>query len=283
MKLFNSSRLTDRRKGFSQIEELKKADSKTLVIHYSCESFFNSQGRTPRVTSIAVKNRGNGTSIIFSIHLMAQIQKKSLVNISDADLDIIEKEMLKEYFDFIKRHSTYKWVHWNMRNASYGFEAISNRYRILGGTPKSIEDQFKYDLPEILGHIYTYHFEKHKKPTKGQLLNLTIRNGNTTRDALTGEDEALAFDQKNFLKLHMSTMRKVEMVDRLLVLEEKRQLKVAVSIVRSCGLTPSGIIEIVRSNWLLFTVWSVLMAILGMALEPVIQHYFGTDTLMKTL
>lgn len=279
MKLFNSARLTDRKKGLSQIEELKNADAKTLVIHYSCESFFNTHGRTPRVTSIAIKNRGNGTSIVFSIHLTAQVKKKSLVSIADADLDLIEKDMLKEYFDFVNHHKTHKWVHWNMRNASYGFEAISNRYKILGGNPKSIEDQFKYDLPEILGNIYTYHFEKHKKPTKGQLLNLTIRNGNTTRDALTGEDEALAFDQKDFLKLHMSTMRKVEMVDRILSLQEKRQLKVAVSIVKSCGLTPSGIIEIVRSHWLLFTIWSIVMAVLGMALEPVIQHVFGTDKL----
>jgi len=31
-----------------------------------------------------------------------------------------------------------------MRNANYGFEAIKNRYKILGGTPKEIHDDFKY-------------------------------------------------------------------------------------------------------------------------------------------
>lgn len=279
MGFFNSSKLEERRRGQSKIKDLKKTNNKTLVIHYSCESFFNTHGRTPRVTSIAIKNRGNGTSIIFSIHLSAQLLKKNLTNITDADLDLIEKSMLKDFFDFVKHHSTYKWVHWNMRNASYGFEAIANRYRILGGTPKPIDDEFKFDLPEILGNIYTYKFEKHKEPNKGQLLNLSIRNGVTTRDALTGENEATAFDQKDFLKLHMSTMRKVEMVDRLLSLEEQNMLKVDVSIIKSCGLTPSGIIEIVRNNLALFTLWSILLAIVGMALEPVIQHLFGTDNL----
>jgi len=26
-----------------------------------------------------------------------------------------------------------KWIHWNMRDVNFGFEAIVNRYKILGG------------------------------------------------------------------------------------------------------------------------------------------------------
>lgn len=279
MKIFQSERLDDRRFGQKKINELKESRSKTLIIHYSCESFFNTHGRTPRVTCIAVKNRDNGTTYAFSIHLMAQIKKKNINNLTDEEFDYLEREMLKEFYKFVDNHKTFKWVHWNMRNASYGFEAISNRYKILDGKPVNIEDQFKYDLPEILGFIYTYKFEKHNEPTKGQFLNLSIRNNITSRDALKGADEALAFDQKDFLKLHMSTMRKAEMADRILTLQEKNALKVNVSIMKSCGITIPGIIEIVRNNWILFTIWSIMMGILGMALEPVVQHIFKTDVL----
>jgi len=279
MSFFTSERLEDRRRGKKKIEELKDKKDKTLIIHYSCESFFNTHGRTPRITCIGIKNRGNGTTVALSIHLMAQIMKKDLTSLSDVDFDLIEKGMLKEFYDFVKRQNAHKWVHWNMRNASYGFEAIANRFRILGGTPKTIDDQFKYDLPDIIGLIYTYSFENHKKPTQGQLLNLSIRNKITTRDALTGTAEAEAFDARNFLLLHMSTMRKVELIDRLLTLEEKNQLKVDVTIFKSCGISIPGIIEIVRNNWILFLLWSVAMAIIGMGLEPIVQHLLGTDNL----
>ena len=187
--------------------------------------------------------------------------------------------MLKDFSDFVKKHITYNWVHWNMRNSSYGFEAISNRYRILGGHLKDIEDQFKFDLPVILGSLYTYDFEKHKP--KGQLLNLSFRNHISDRDALIGKDEATCFDNRDYLKLHMSTCRKVEIIDRILTLEEKNKLKVNASAIKIYGLTPLGIFEIVRNNWVLFLVWSIVVAVLGAVLEPVFQSIFGTSNYGK--
>ena len=54
-----------------------------------------------------------------------------------------------------------------MKNSSFGFEAIANRCKILGGYPGEIEDQFKIDLQDVLGRIYTFNFEKHEP--NGQL------------------------------------------------------------------------------------------------------------------
>lgn len=278
MGLFESERLSERRHGQKKIKELKDAKNKTLIIHYSCESFFNLHGRTPRITCIGIKNRESQTSIAFSIHLQAQFRKQELCCLSEESLDSLEREMLREFYDYIKKHSTYRWVHWNMRNASYGFAAIENRYRILGGRPRKIEEQFKYDLPEILGTLHTYKFEKHQKPSSGQLMNISIRNSISTRDALTGAEEAAAFERRDYIALHMSTMRKIEMIDRVLTLQEKKELKVNVSIFRSCGITIPGLIEIVKNNWLLFLIYSILMAILGMALEPAVQRFFGTGS-----
>lgn len=274
MAIFKSERLDDRTKGLEIINKLKN-NSKTLIIHYSCESFFNLNGRTPRITSICVKNRGNNITKTFSIHLQAQFHKKELCCLTDVDYDFLEKQMLKDFSEFVKKHLTFNWVHWNMRNSSYGFEAISNRYRILGGHLKEIEEQFKFDLPEILGFLYTYDFEKHKP--KGQLLNLASRNQISDRDALIGKEEATCFDNKEYLKLHMSTSRKVEIIDRILTLEEKSKLKVNSNPIIIYGLTPTGIFEIVRNNWVLFVIWNIIVAILGAVLEPVFQSLFGTN------
>jgi len=100
MRFLSSERLDDRRIGLKKIDELKTKKSRTLVIHYSCESFFVTHGRTPRVTSIAVRNRNNNTSVVFSIHLMAQIKGKDLSNLSSPDFDYLEKEMLKDFYTF---------------------------------------------------------------------------------------------------------------------------------------------------------------------------------------
>jgi hypothetical protein len=178
-------------------------------------------------------------------------------------------------YAYLKDHSTHNWVHWNMRNANYGFEAIANRFRILGGKPFDIEDQFKFDLSEVLKLVHTDNFEEHKP--SGKLLNLANRNTISLHDAKSGQDESVAFDKRDFLTLHMSTSRKVDIVDSILTLEEKNQLKVNTSIIKECGLSMPGIIEIVRNNWLLFALWSVVMAILGAAMEPIFQHFFGTD------
>jgi hypothetical protein len=33
-----------------------------------------------------------------------------------------------------------KYVHWNMRDVNYGFQAIEHRFRVLGGEPYIVED-----------------------------------------------------------------------------------------------------------------------------------------------
>lgn len=276
MRIFKSERLDDREKGLEIISKLKKENEKTLIIHYSCESFFNLEGRTPRVTSICIKNRGNNSTKTFSIHLQAQFQKKELCCITDEENNYLEKQMLKEFFDFLKKHQTYNWVHWNMRNSSYGFEAIANRFRILGGTVKEIEDQFKFDLPRILSLIYTHDFENHGPvPKKGQLLNLALRNEVSLRDALEGKEEAESFDNRNYLKLHMSTCRKVDVINEILTLEEKSKLKVKTNTFKIYGLTPEGVFEIVKNNWILVALYSCILFVAGIILESKIQILFG--------
>lgn len=275
MKILRSPRLDERQQGLEKLNKLKNSRSKTLVIHYSCESFFNLEGRTPRVTSICVKNRASGETKAFSIHLQAQFKHINLALASVEDIDRLEKDMLSEFNAYVKKHNLHYWVHWNMRNASYGFEAIANRCRIVGGKAFSIEDELKFDMPDILGKIYTYNFVEHKP--SGQLLNMSKLNAISTKDALTGKEEADAFEQKDYLKLHMSTMRKVEMIDRILNLLEQGSVKTKSKKNEVYGLSFLGMIEIVRNSPILLFIWSIFVFILGAAAEPIIQRFFGTS------
>ncbi len=272
---FISKRLVERAEGFDHLKEILKDKNKSVIIHYSCESFITSHGRTPRVTSICIRYLGTAHTKSFSIHLQAQFDKKDFNKLSDADYDNIEKKMLDEFYEFAKKHKDFKWIHWNMRDSNYGFEAIANRYRILGGEHFEVDEDRRYDFPRILGKIYTYGYEENKPD--GRLLNLANRNSITIVDALKGIEESTAFENKEYLKLHKSTLRKVDIIDSIIDLTYKDELIVNAKKKNIYGLTISGMIEIVKSNWILLAIWTILFYVLGAATEPIIQRLFRTD------
>lgn len=271
---FTSKRLIERAEGLELLKEILKNKNKSAVIHYSCESFVTTHGRTPRVTSICMRYLGTAQTKSFSIHLQAQFDQKDFNNLTIADYDDLEKKMLNEFYEFAKKHKNFKWIHWNMRDSNYGFEAIANRCRILGGDVFEIDEDRRYDFPRILSKIYTHNYEKNKP--NGRLLNLANRNGITTIDALKGFDEATAFDKNEYLKLHKSTLRKVDIIDSIVDQTDKNELKVASKTKQIYGLTIPGIIEIIKNNWILITIWTLIFFILGAASEPIIQQIFGT-------
>jgi hypothetical protein len=271
MKLFNSPRLRQRRDGLDQLYDIVKDKSRSFIIHYSCESFVTTHGKTPRVTSICINNLKTSQTNSFSIHLQAQFEGVDFNDLSEKDYDGLELGMLTEFTNFVKDHPTSKWVHWNMRDSNYGFLAINNRLRILNGSPYVIPDDRKYDLPRILQLLYTNEYEQNRP--KGRLLNLAERNGVTTNNAMTGKEEADAFDNKEYLKLHISTLRKVDIIQVLIIKTEVGELKTAVGIKTSYGLSVPGLFVLIRDTpWLLF-IFTCLGAVLGKIVDILIQKY----------
>lgn len=266
MNLFNSARLRKRKEGLNLLKEMVKDKGKTFIIHYSCESFVTNHGKTPRVTSICINNLKSSQTNSFSIHLQAQFEDLDFNNLSNEDYDRLELKMLTEFNNFAREHPISKWVHWNMRDSNYGFLAINNRLRILNGHPYIIPDDLKYDYPRILQLIYTDEYEKNLP--NGRLLNLAERNGLTTSNAMTGQDEANAFDNKEYLKLHMSTLRKVDIIQVLINKTEAEELKVNTTAVQIYGLTFTGVIALIKETpWLLVFVSGV-----GYCLNILVNH-----------
>jgi hypothetical protein len=271
---FKSKRLEERIEGKNEINEILRDKSKSLIIHYSCESFFNTMGRTPRVTAITIQEIKSGTVKSFSIHLQSQFIGLDFRSLTEQEYDRVEKSMLDDFFKFVDEHKNkgYRWVHWHMRNSSYGFEAIENRYRILGGTPISVEEDFKYDLPRILSLIYSGGYEDDNPD--GRLINLCKRNNITQRNALTGKKEADAFQNKEYLNLHSSTLRKSDMISGILRKIELNKLKVKTTTFKIYGLNPRGIIEIVQNNLVLTITYSLILYFVGSVGQTIIQDWY---------
>ena len=265
-----SKRLEERNEGLEILKKIYSTKEKSLIVHYSCESFVTNHGKTPRVTSICIRFLESAQTKSFSIHLQAQFDKMDFNNLSDQDYDKLEKKVLSDFYEFADNHKKYNWIHWNMRNSNFGFEAIANRYKILDGEPFIIDEDRRYDFPRILSKIYTHKYEEDLPD--GRLLNLANRNSINTQDALKGKDEAEAFDRKQYLELHKSTLRKLDIIDYIIDRTYKNELLVVAKKKDIYGYTIPGIIEIVKNNWILLGIWTILIYILGAVSEPIFQR-----------
>lgn len=260
------SRIKKRKRASSIISSLSEALSTVLVIHYSCESFYDiPEGRTPRITSIAVRYLCTGQTKSFSIHKIAERRRIKIDDI-EQHYDDLEREMLEEFFEFVRDHRTYKWIHWNMRDINYGFEAINNRYTVLGGNPERINDDSKIDLARLLVDMYGLAYIGHPR-----LERLIDKNKMTKKDFLTGAEEAQAFVKKEYVKLHQSTLRKVDIIATIYEKVEDGSLQSNARFSDVYGYSPQGIFDLAKENWLLSSILSVIGILIGVVVSKLLD------------
>ena len=213
-------RIQKRTKALNTVSELMTHPESVVVIHYSCESFYDRpDGSSPRITSIAVRNLATGQTASFSIHQMAERQKVSREEIGQ-NYDNLEKLMLDEFYEYVHGHSTHKWLHWNMRDINYGFQAIAHRYRVLGGQSNEIHESNLIDLARLITAIYGVGYIGHPRLEK-----LVEKNKISDKDFLTGANEATAFENQEYVKLHQSTLRKVDILANIIERADNNSLK----------------------------------------------------------
>jgi hypothetical protein len=239
-----------------QLQEVLQTPEHVVVIHYSCESFYDREDpRSPRVTSIAIRNLSTGQTKSYSIHMVAE-RRKVLDSIDD-HYDDLEREMLEDFFQAVRERQHCKWLHWNMRDANYGFEALENRIRALGGHPAAtVSEDKRIDLSRMLISIYGVGYIGHPR-----IENLMAKNSITAKDFLTGKQEAEAFDGKRFLKLHQSTLRKVDIFANFVERAHAGRLMTLATWWERNGRSLKAIGEWLREHWLV----GATITIIGLA------------------
>jgi len=198
------SRYADHKEAKKKLNEISKNKEKYLIIHYSCESFFNTNGHSPHITAIAIKDLASNQTKLFSIHQIAEIDGIDFKDISK-QYDSLEKKMLRDYYKYVKTNNGKIWIHWNMRNSNFGFGALDQRYKVLKGKPEEISDSEKLDLSNLLVKLYGKGYISNPR-----IPSLMKKNNINPKDFLNGEDEASAFENAEYVKLSFSTARKVD-------------------------------------------------------------------------
>ena len=159
--------------------------------------------------------------------------------------DDLESDMLADFFKYVETHQNYTWMHWNMRDINYGFSAIEHRFKVLGGEPVHIHESKKLDLARSLTEIYGVRYITHSR-----LENLVKKNRISDSDFLAGAKEAVAFENGEYVKLHQSTLRKVDVIANIAERVVARKLKTEAKWLERHGPYPIAAVEYAKEHWL---------------------------------
>ncbi len=190
------------------------------VVHYACEGFDdNAQRASPRVTAVSARHLETGEVTTFSFH--AEIERAGLTPMQAlARYDEIERRLLDGLFAFLQANRAMRFVHWNMRDAFFGFAAIEHRYQVLGGTPVVLPEQHKYDLARLVVEIYGS-----GKGASRTMEALARANKLVMGGVMSGAQEAEAFEHGGYAAIQRSTIGKVRLIFDILHLVHDRTLK----------------------------------------------------------
>ncbi|MDT2437423.1 hypothetical protein [Enterococcus avium] len=259
---------TDRKNALKTLKTIDENKNEYLIIHYACERFNKETGESPRISSIAIRNFYTGQTTLFALHKTAESMGVKFNEINHS-YDKLEKQMLKEYFKYIKDNPKKNWIHWNMRDTNYGFKALEHRYKVLGGKPVEIDDDRKIDLSGLFVDLYGKGYASHPR-----LESLMEKNHiDTPRDFLTGIQETEKFDEQRFNEIMMSTSRKVDIFSNFLNLAINSKLNVYTRRREWYGTTLKGWWANFRNSaWFVPVSWT-LSAIGGALISHIIDQW----------
>ena len=233
------------------LDRIFKDKDECFLVHYSCESFVDNSHGSLKVTSIAIRKLDSAQTKSYSIFQYAELLK-----VSSSDIELryseIEKLMLQDYFNLLKDNAHKTFIHWNMRDINYGFQAIEHRGRVLDCDIFELPDTSKVDLARLLVKRYGINYIGH--PRLEKLIDL---NKITKNCFLTGKEEAVAFENGEFLKLHQSTLRKVHCFENIIERIGDNSLKVDSSFFDIYGLELSVVWRKIKEHWLFVIVASL--------------------------
>lgn len=240
------SNFRKRKRAKELLDECLRHPENVIVVHYSCESFYDrANGASPRITSIAVRNLESGFTTSFSIHQAAEVRGFSRAELEEK-YDELERQMLDEFYEYVRQHQKHRWIHWNMRDSNYGFPAIEHRYKVLGGEPIHLHETKLFDLSRGLFAIYGRGYISHPRLEK-----LMDKNDISRLQFLTGAEEAMAFKAEEYVKLHQSTLRKVDVLASVAIMAQDGSLKTDSKWRERYGLSPAVIVEWMKENKLI--------------------------------
>jgi hypothetical protein len=124
----------------AQLLRLSPKSSKRLkAIHYYTVPWDDARDRTPEPVAIVVLDLATGNEKVYSLHRVAERNGIRITEIPSRRTEL-ERGMLEEFYEDVRKARKTRWLHWNMRNEQYGFPALAHRFHSLGGALVDVPD-----------------------------------------------------------------------------------------------------------------------------------------------
>ena len=230
-----------------RIDAIKTDLGRAFVIHYACFAFQHTRAklRPSRIVCIVVRNVQSNAVKCFSIHTIAKRENLSSRSKIKKRLDEFEGSVLEEFVDFMKANSDATFLHWNMRDSIFGFDALFERYEALTGIKPTFNlDPRTLDIKAALNAL-GWHYP---------LLEAAERSGFHPMNHLDGSDEATYADQTKSEKVDPSVLEKSEMIRSLVLLQLDNKLDKGM---------PNSLIRYFRNSNSRTELWNILALIVA--------------------
>ena len=89
------------------------------------------------------------------------------------------------------------------------------------------------------------------------------QNGIKAKDYLNGQQEADAFANRQYVKLHMSTLRKVDVFANIINRAINNTLKVQSKWTEIYGVSIQGFLNFCKDTWWIQLIWTLVSMFLG--------------------
>ena len=258
------------KKAKEKLKEIFDKEEDFRIIHYSCQSFNRIEaGKSAIISTIAVYSLHSDTIASFDIQTAAEKLRIDYSNIANPDnMKKIETDLLQDFFDYIKVDQRCVYLHWNMRDSQYGFQALNRRYSVLTGKNPEyvIPENKQINLAKLFEDYFGTNYVSDPKIKSIVELNPSLK----PRYMMYGAEEADAFDEGRYNDLHKSTLSKVRLFYNFLRMVDDNQLIVSTPLYKSFGISLQVLYEIVKEQWW----WALLTFFIGTLLGAIIGNFF---------
>lgn len=164
--------------------QLKGNEHNAYTIHYSCSGFYSGGAVAPTICCIAITNVKTQELHTFALSNYV-VEGKCLVD--------AEKQLLVDFTNFWNSLKNPTLLYWRMDGLEYGFSAILARCENYGLNNVSFVNTIAIDISVKLSSSLQWELEKHQC----HCVNM-----------LSGKDEAVCFEKRNFYAVKLSTEAK---------------------------------------------------------------------------
>lgn len=262
------------------LNDYSKKKSDYIFIHYARQNCFeDAYEKGPRVISIVTMNAESGQTMVFSLRKISDAYGCNFFEINESEKDEIEKEMLQSFFEYVNRNTQKKWLHWNMKNNNFGFAAIEERFKNLGGQPIHFEENLLINISLLLKKKYGTYFAKDafwNGKIMGKMYDIFCLNGISDTNILNGEQEIKEYILKNITSIEQSVLGKIKAFQAIVEKASDNDLKTRGKIRKDVyGISIGGIFQYIQDNAVLAWCFSIIGGIIGGIVTAFICKFIG--------